>query len=46
LPRAGEAGPSLASRVLDRPGRRFWLNISIALMLLALAAWAIRRRRR
>lgn len=43
LPRAGEPGPSLKSRLLDQPGRRFYLNAALALVLLIAVAWAIRR---
>lgn len=43
LPRVSEAGPSLASRMLDRPGRRFYLNIGLGLVFLAAIGWGIRR---
>ncbi len=43
LPRACEAGPTLASRVLDRPGHRFYLNLALGLVILAAIAWGIRR---
>ena len=46
LPRAGEPGPSLASRVLDRPGRRFYLNAGLGLVFLMAIGWGIRRIRR
>jgi quinoprotein glucose dehydrogenase len=46
LPRAGEAGPSLASRVLDRPGRHFYLWMGIGLVLVVAMGWGIRRFRR
>jgi quinoprotein glucose dehydrogenase len=47
LPRAGEAGPTLWSRTIDRPGGRF--TYSLALMLFALVsgiAWLLMRRTR
>jgi len=43
LPRAGEAGPSLVSRVLDRPGRRFYLNVGLGLVFLVAIGCGIRR---
>ncbi|TFG80693.1 MAG: pyrroloquinoline quinone-dependent dehydrogenase, partial [Chromatiales bacterium] len=43
LPRAGEAGPSLVSRILDRPGKRFYLNAGLGLVFLIAIVWAIRR---
>ncbi len=43
LPRAGEAGPSLASRVLDRPGKRIYLNAAFGLVFLFAIVWGIRR---
>ena len=43
LPRAGEAGPSLVSRALDRPGRRFYLNAGLGLVFLVAIGWGIRR---
>jgi quinoprotein glucose dehydrogenase len=46
LPRTGEPGPSLASRVLDRPGRRFYLNAGLVLVLLVALGWGIRRIKR
>lgn len=46
LPRAGEAGPSLASRWLDRPGGRFYLRMGIGLVLVVAIGWGIRRFRR
>ncbi|MDH4258765.1 MAG: pyrroloquinoline quinone-dependent dehydrogenase [Gammaproteobacteria bacterium] len=49
LPRAGEAGPSLVSRILDRPGRWFYVKAGLELILLAAIGWGIRwlvRRRR
>jgi quinoprotein glucose dehydrogenase len=43
LPREGEPGPSLQSRLLDHPGGRFQLNALAALIALVLAAWLLRR---
>lgn len=49
LPRAGEKGPSLASRWLDRPGGHFRLNLLIAGLVIGLVVAAgarlLRRRR-
>jgi quinoprotein glucose dehydrogenase len=49
LPRAGEKGPSLASRFLDRPGRRFLLltglsALGVLVMLTAISRFFRRRR--
>lgn len=47
LPRTGEPGPSLASRLIDRPGGRFKLGLGAAIgLLLLLAAVGLRLRRR
>jgi len=49
LPRAGEAGPTLASRMLDRPGCWFYVKTGLGLIFLAVIAcgarWLVRRRR-
>lgn len=44
LPREGDAGPSIASRLVDRAGRRFGVLL-VAAALLALAAVVVMRRR-
>jgi quinoprotein glucose dehydrogenase len=53
LPRPGDPGRSLLDRILDRPGGRFEAKAVLAILALALVAWAlarlqsfIRRRRR
>lgn len=50
LPKPGEAGPSLWSRTIDRPGGRMWANFGFiavgALALIFAVRWLIRRRRR
>jgi len=38
LPRAGEAGPTLASRMLDRPGCWFYVKTGLGLIFLAVIA--------
>lgn len=46
LPRAGEAGPTLWSRTIDRPGGRGWAALAIGLIGLGVLAWGIVRLRR
>ncbi|MGD9967507.1 MAG: pyrroloquinoline quinone-dependent dehydrogenase [Hyphomonadaceae bacterium] len=46
LPRDGEAGPSLWSRTIDRPGGRGWAALLFALLAIAAATWGVRRWRR
>jgi quinoprotein glucose dehydrogenase len=47
LPRAGEAGASLWSRTIDRPGGRSWAALALAITAaLGLAVALMRRRRR
>jgi quinoprotein glucose dehydrogenase len=47
LPRAGEAGPSLWSRSIDRPGGRGWAALTLVLTFAAgLGFWRWRRRTR
>lgn len=46
LPRSNEAGPSLWSRTIDRPGGRGWAALALVLLSVVVFAWAIRRRRR
>jgi quinoprotein glucose dehydrogenase len=43
LPREGEAGPSLWSRTIDRPGGRGWAALVLAALALAAIAWGVRR---
>jgi quinoprotein glucose dehydrogenase len=47
LPRAGESGPSLRSRTIDRPGGRFRLGGALAALIVAggIAGWMWLRRR-
>ncbi|MBY0511634.1 MAG: pyrroloquinoline quinone-dependent dehydrogenase [Rhodospirillaceae bacterium] len=45
LPREGEAGPSLWSRTIDRPGGRSRAFFAIVVLVLVAGALAIRRRR-
>lgn len=46
LPREGEAGPTLWSRTIDRPGGRFAYSLGLILFVLASAsAWLMLRRR-
>jgi quinoprotein glucose dehydrogenase len=45
LPREGEAGPTLWSRTIDRPGGRFAYSLGLVLFALAsVAAWSLARR--
>jgi quinoprotein glucose dehydrogenase len=46
LPQAGEAGPSLWSRTIDRPGGRGWAALAFSLLALSVIVWAIWRWRR
>jgi quinoprotein glucose dehydrogenase len=48
LPQAGEAGPSLWSRTIDRPGGRSWAARALAVPVLAGLVWILwyRRQRR
>jgi quinoprotein glucose dehydrogenase len=48
LPRQGEAGPSLWSRTIDRPGGRGWAALGLFLIFAIVLAWTLwwRRRRR
>jgi quinoprotein glucose dehydrogenase len=46
LPRTGEAGPSLWSRTIDRPGGRGWAVLSVLLLCLGGVGWATLRRRK
>lgn len=43
LPRAGEKGQSLASKLLDQPGRRFVLNLAIIAVALSVAGIVVGR---
>ncbi|MEQ1864430.1 MAG: PQQ-binding-like beta-propeller repeat protein, partial [Micropepsaceae bacterium] len=48
LPQAGEAGPSLWSRTIDRPGGRGWAALTLSMLALAgalFSLWYWRRRR-
>jgi quinoprotein glucose dehydrogenase len=45
LPRSGEAGPTLWSRTVDRPGGRGWAALALVLLFIAVHARAIWRRR-
>lgn len=48
LPQAGEAGPSLWSRTIDRPGGRGWAGLTLSMLALAgllFGLWYWRRRR-
>jgi quinoprotein glucose dehydrogenase len=50
LRRPGEAGPSVFSRLLDHPGRRFYFNVAFLVVILAAflvgARRVVRRRRK
>jgi len=43
LPRAGEAGPSLWSRTIERPGGRGWAALILAALTVAGGAWGVWR---
>ncbi|MEA2941057.1 MAG: quinoprotein glucose dehydrogenase [Bradyrhizobium sp.] len=45
LARAGE-GPSLWSRIIDRPGGRFWSGVLVAVIVIGLWRWRRRAKRR
>jgi quinoprotein glucose dehydrogenase len=45
LPRPGEPGRSLWSRLIDRPGGRFEAGAALAALVLALLVWVFLRRR-
>jgi quinoprotein glucose dehydrogenase len=41
LPRRGESGPGILSKVIDRPGGRFTFGAVAALLLLVLVMWGL-----
>lgn len=46
LPRAGEAGPSLWSRTIDRPGGRSWAALALLVLVISGSLWLWRRARK
>jgi quinoprotein glucose dehydrogenase len=46
LPSANESGPTLWSRTIDRPGGRFKAKVTLLLLLVASASYAVVRARR